>query len=128
MADPDHIDLEHPETSGIGRPPRAGDMTIRTMCHSLLALAERDARTQEEWSAQVWTAWLLRRLPVERVAEIAFGVYDTALAIVEQEQETKAAGEAVAAAETSTSGTSDSSPSKAKAATAPRTTLGRRRR
>lgn len=124
--DPDSIDLERPETSGVGRAPRAGDMTIRTMCHTSLAHDEREATPHDEWSAASWTAWLLRRLPVEVVAEVAEGVARTATAIMDQE--TKAAEEAAAAADPGLSGTSDPEPSKAKAATAPSTTLARRRR
>lgn len=119
--DPDSIDLEHPETSGIGRAPRDGDMTIRTMCHTSLMRDEDRATPYDEWTAASWTAWLLRRVSVEIVAEMATQIERTAIAIIEQE---RTAGEADAAAETSTSGTSDSSPSKAKAASAPSSAFG----
>jgi hypothetical protein len=88
--DPESIDLDNPEASGIGRAPRAADMSIRTMCHSTLMAAERVGVPQIDWTDAAWTAWFLRKHGVEKVREIARGIEGTCAAIINEESSLEA--------------------------------------
>lgn len=92
--DPDHIDLDHPEESGIGPQPKHADMSIRAMCI-----------TSHRASEQVGTlvgrrtpASIVGALLTEMSAECALTMLEiaarTATAIVEDEKP-RPVGEAI---------------------------------
>lgn len=116
--DPDSIDLDHPERSGIGRAPREADVSIRTLCHSSLLASERLGVPQLDWASPSWVAWFLRQKPVADVRAIAAEIVRSCDAIITQESASPVEAGPVAATEPSPT-LPGSAPATTSAATAP---------
>jgi hypothetical protein len=63
------------------------DITVRTLCHSVLNAAEAQSASPSEWTSPAWTALMLRALPVEQVRTLAVEIQRNADAILTQERQ-----------------------------------------
>ena len=87
FCDPDHIDLDHPEESGIGRPARVeADITIRTLCLSSLRASRQTNQDPRTYTPATDAAVLLERMALESAREHAKATLRTLDAIAEQER------------------------------------------
>lgn len=106
-ADPEFgLDLDHPEASGIGSPPRPADFSVRAMVVTSYRLARRDL-AHTHWAPAARAGELLDEMSLDSALDTARAIARTLEAIKNESADEEAAG----AAATQTSGSSEASPS-----------------
>lgn len=85
--DPDHIDLDRPEASGIGRAPRESNITLRALCAGSLQAQRLRALPTCVYTAPSNAAVMLERMHVANAVVHVRAMLRTLEAIANEEGE-----------------------------------------